>query len=514
MTHAFAMTLLAVALPLSGCDLGPDYLRPKLAIPTSFSAATPESAQAAWPDPEWWRGFGSAELDRLIADARANNQNLAAAAARVVQADAQVSISGSPLLPTVNATGNASYSRIGSTRRGSSGISGVTTGSSGTTSSTSTGSGTTTQTTNTTGSTVVSGGSSSSSHYTDSRQYSAQAAISYEADFWGKNRATYESAEAAALSSRFDQDVVALTVVTSVATTYFQALGAADRLAVANRNLRDAQSTLKVFQVRMQVGTDTALDVAQQEALVAGQAAEIPAFQSEMEQQVIALATLVGRPPESIAIKADTLFNLPSPAVGGGLPSELLARRPDVAEAEANLVSQNGNVRAARAAFFPAVQLTSQGGIESLALSSLLGPGSLLFTAAASATQTIFDNGLKQGDLNQAKGRFAELVADYRQATLQAFQDAETYLVAVRYAAQQEALERTAVAVAQRAADIARAQLAAGTVDITTVLNTQNTLFSDQDALAQVRLAHFQALINLYKALGGGWTLPGSIGST
>ena len=510
MTHALAM--LAIAQPLSGCGLGPDYFRPKLAIPAAFRAATPETAQAAWPAAEWWHAFGSPELDRLIADARTNNQDLAAAAARVVQADAQVSISGSPLLPTLSATGNASYSRLGSSRRGS--TSGITTGSSGLTSTTSTGSGTTTQTTNTTGSTVVTGSGSSVSHYTDSRQYSVQGAISYEVDFWGRNRATYESAQAAALSSRFDQDVVALTVVTAVAGTYFQALGAADRLAVARRNLRDAQATLRVFQVRVQVGTGTALDVAQQEALVAGQAAQIPALQSQLEQQVIALATLVGRPPSSITVTADTLSNLPTPTVGGGLPSELLARRPDVAEAEANLLAQNGNLRAARAAFFPAVQLTSQGGIESLALSSLLGPGSLLFTAAASVTQTIFDNGLKQGDLDQAKGRFAELVATYRQAALQAFQDAETYLVAVRYAAQQEALERTAVAVAQRAADIARAQLAAGTVDITTVLNTQNTLFSDQDALAQVRLAHFQALINLYKALGGGWVLPGGVGSS
>jgi NodT family efflux transporter outer membrane factor (OMF) lipoprotein len=421
-------------------------------------------------------------LDGLIADARANNQNLAAAAARVVQADAQVAINGSPLLPTVTATGSANYTRSGSTRSSASGL-------------------TTSQTTST-------------STYYDSRQYSALGAISYEVDFWGKNRATYQSAQAAALYSRFDQDVVALTVVTSVATTYFQALGAADRLAVARSNLQDAQSTLKVFQARVLYGTGTALDVAQQEALVAGQAAEIPSFQSQLQQQVIALATLVGRPPESISIKADTLSNLPTPTVGGGLPSELLARRPDVAEAEANLVSQNGNVRAARAAFFPAVQLTTQGGIESLALSALTGPGSLLFEAAASVTQTIFDNGLKQGNLDQAKGRFAELVADYRQATLQAFQDAETYLVAVRYAVQQEALERQAVAVARRAADIARAQLAAGTVDITTVLNTQSTLFGDLDTLAQVRLAHFQALINLYKALGGGWTLPGAIGSS
>ena len=503
---------LLLPLALAACDLGPDYARPAVAIPASFRA-TAETAQAAWPAADWWRGFGSPELNRLIADARANNQNLAAAAARVVQADAQVAITGAPLLPTLSATGNASYSRIGSTRNGS-GIAGITTGGSGTTSTTNTGSGTTTSTTNTTGSTVVAGTSTSRSRYTDSRQYSIQGAVSYEADFWGKNRATFESAQASALFSRFDQENVALTVLTSVATTYFQALGAADRLAVAYRNLQDAQQTLKVFQVRVQVGTGTALDVAQQEALVAGQAAQIPALKSQLEQQVIALSTLVGRPPESITVKADTLAGLPTPAIGGGLPSELLARRPDVASAEANLVAQNGNVRAARAAFFPTVQLTSQGGMESLALSSLLGPGSLLFTMASSITQTIFDNGLKQGDLDQAKGRFAELVADYRQATLQAFQDAETYLTAVRYAAEQEALERQAVAVAQRANDIARAQLAAGTVDITTVLNTQNTLFADQDTFVQVRLAHFQALINLYKALGGGWTLPASIGTT
>ena len=503
--------LILLALPLAACNLGPDYHRPAVAIPASFRA-TPESAQAAWPASDWWRGFGSPELDRLIADARANNQNLAAAGARVVQADAQVAITGAPLLPTVSGTGNASYSRIGSTRGG--GIAGITTGGSGTTSTTNTGAGTTTSTTNTTGSTVVSGTTGSRSRYTDSRQYSVQGAVSYEADFWGKNRATFEAAQASALYSRFDQENVALTVLTSVATTYFNALGAADRLAVARRNLADAQQVLKVFQVRMQVGTGTALDVAQQEALAAGQAAQIPALQSQLDQQVIALATLVGQPPESITIKADTLAGLPTPAVGGGLPSELLARRPDVAAAEANLVAQNGNVRAARAAFFPAVQLTSQGGIESLALSSLLGPGSLIFTAASSVTQTIFDNGLRQGDLDQAKGRFAELVADYRQATLQAFQDAETYLTAVRYAAQQETLERQAVTVAQRAADIARAQLAAGTVDITTVLNTQNALFADQDTFVQVRLAHFQALINLYKALGGGWTLPRTIGTT
>ena len=507
--------LTALASLLSACELGPAYRQPALVVPAAFRA-TSQSAAAAWPAPDWWHGFGSPELNRLIDEASANNQNLAAAAARVIQADAQVRVSGAPLLPTVSAVGNGSYTRIGggSSSRGGS-VAGITTGAAGITSaanSTSSSPNALTQGTASTGSTVVA--AAPGYKVTETREYSLQGSVSYEVDFWGKNRAALQSAQASALFSRFDQANVALTVLTSVATTYFNALGAADELAVAQRNLASARATLKVFQVRTEVGTATALDIAQQAALVAGEAAQIPNLQSQFEQQVIALATLVGAPPETITVMADTLNNLPTPAVSPGLPSELLARRPDVASAEANLLAQNGNIRVARAAFFPDVTLTAQGGVQSLALSTLLQPGSLLFSAAASVAQPLFDNGLRQGDLDLANGRYAELVADYRQAVLQAFQDADTYVVAVRYAAQQEELEREAVKVAQQAADIARAQLGAGVVDITTVLNTQTTLFTDENALAQARLAHFQALINLYKALGGGWTQPGPIGTT
>ncbi len=505
------LLVLALASLLSACELGPAYRRPGLAVPAAFRA-TAQSAQAAWPAPDWWRAFGSPELNRLIDEASANNQNLAAAAARVIQADAQVKVSGAPLLPTVSVSGDGSYTRIGGGRSSGGSVAGITTGAGGITSAGTSTSNAATQPVSTAGSTVVS--AAPGSKISETREYSLQGAVSYEVDFWGKNRAALESAQASALFSRFDQANVALTVLTSVATTYFNALGAADELAVARRNLADAQTTLKVFQVRTQVGTATALDIAQQAALVAGEAAQIPNLQSQFEQQVIALATLIGAPPESITVAADTLTNLPTPAVSAGLPSELLARRPDVASAEANLVAQNGNIRIARADFFPDVVLTAQGGVESLALSTLLQPGSLLFSAAASVTQPLFDNGQRQGNLDLAKGRYAELVADYRQAVLQAFQDADTYLVAVRYAAQQEDLDRQAVKVAQQAADIARAQLGAGVVDITTVLNTQTTLFTDENALAQARLAHFQALISLYKALGGGWTQPGPIGTT
>ena len=196
----------------------------------------------------------------------------------------------------------------------------------------------------------------------------------------------------------------------------------------------------------------------------------------------------------------------PEPLVAPGLPSELLARRPDVANAEAQLVAENANIRAARAAFFPSVQLTASGGLTSAVLTSITGPGTLVAQLASSLTQTIFDNGLRRGQLDQAKGRYAELLANYRRAVLQSFTDVEQSLTALRLFTEQERLERLAIAVAQRSADIAQAQLLAGTIDIITSLNTQTTLYNDLDLLTQIRLAQFQALVNLYKALGGGWS--------
>ncbi len=308
--------------------------------------------------------------------------------------------------------------------------------------------------------------------------------------------------------SRFDQEVVALTVVTNVATTWFTALDLQDRLTIARQNLADAEKTLAVIQGRLAAGTATALDVSQQEALVAGQRAVIPNLQNQLEQQLIGLGILVGRPPQAITARPGTLVDLALPAVYPGLPSELLARRPDVAEAEAQLVAANANIRAARAAFFPTIQLTGSAGYQSLALTSLFGPGATVISLAANLTQPVFDAGTLRGQLEQSRGRYDELVADYRKAILQAFTDVENALTALRYTAEQLALQEQAVAIAQRAADIARAQVAAGTVDITTVLTAQTTLYTDEDNLAQVRLAHFQALLNLYKALGGGWSQP------
>jgi NodT family efflux transporter outer membrane factor (OMF) lipoprotein len=489
----FPIALLAA---LTGCDLGPDYARPSLELPPAFRASR-ATAAADWPDETWWQGFGSPTLDALEVAAKAQNLDIAAAVARVRQADAQVRISGAALLPTVSATGQAEWQQSGISRRSGSGGFTTTTNTLGSSSGFSSVTPTTT---------VVGGGGRKST--ITSHIYDASSSASYEVDFWGRNRAVADSAEASAVFSRFDQQVVALTVTTNVADTWFTALAYQDRLAVAEANLRDAEQTLRVIQARLQAGTASALDVAQEAALVAGVRATIPNLRSQMEQQIIGLGILTGRPPEAIDVPAGTLRTLSLPPVAPGLPSELLARRPDVAEAEANLVAANANIRSARAAFFPTIQLTGSAGFQSAALGTLFGPGTLLLSAAASLSQPIFDGGTLRGQLEQAKGRQDELVADYRKAVLQAFTDVETALTTWRYTTEQEALEQAAVSAAQQAADIARAQLAAGTVDITTVLNAQNTLYGDQDTLAQIRLARFQALLNLYKALGGGWTQP------
>ena len=457
--------------------------------------------------------FGAPELDQLIDQAALSSPDVQAAAARIVQADQASRVAGSPLLPGVTGSLSQNYTRSGIssggfssfTSIGGAGLTGSSTSvaSPGGATGTVVPSGASTGTINTGG---LSGLSGSSSHYIDSRSYSAQLSASYEVDFWGKNLDALRAAQASGLASRFDAQTVWLTTSSSIASTYFQALGYRDRLAIAQNNLRTASDVLAAFRGRLTVGTASLLDVSQQEALVAGYRAQIPALRSQYQQEVLALGILVGQPPERIHLTPAPLVQLSLPAVDPGLPSDLLRRRPDVANAEEQLVAQNQTVRQDVANFYPSLQLTASGGLSSAALSMITGPGTVVASLASSLAQTIFDNGLKGGTLGEAKGRYRELAADYVKAVLQALTDTETALTQASFTAEQEGLEAEAVRTAQRSADIANAQLQVGTVDIVTVLNTQTTLFGDEDTLAQVRVSRFLALVSLYKALGGGWS--------
>lgn len=441
-------------------------------MPARFTAKPPEVGPV-WPSEAWWNGFRSPELSALIADAEARNFDIAAAIARIRQADAQVRITGAPLLPSLNGTAGASVTQEGFGSR------------------------------NTSVGVALSRSGAITIH-----QYNVGLDIAYEADFWGKNLSVRNAAVASAAFSRFDAQTVRLTVLTSVAQTWFTALELADRLHVAGQNLKDARQSLAVIEGRLAAGTATALDRDQQAALVATEEANVPALRSQLEQELIGLGILIGRPPEDVTVRPGTLTALAAPPVAPGLPSALLHRRPDVAAAEAQLIAANYDIKAARAAFFPTIALTGQRGYGNDALGDLFTPGGLIATLAASLTQPIFDGGALRGQLEQAKGRYQELTADYRKAVVQAFTDVENALTAWRYASEQEALQQKAVTTAKAALDAARAQIAAGTADVTTLLSTETTLFADEDTLVQVRLARFVALLDLYKALGGGWTEP------
>jgi multidrug efflux system outer membrane protein len=468
---ARASATLAVGLSLlqglGACVLN-DKLDPALEMPKNYRTSHLASA-AAVPPLEWWRGFRSPELTDLMEQASAANFDIAAALARIVQADAQARIAGAALLPTLNATLEAQRSR--------------------------------------TPATIATGSTSRRASAVERPLYTAALNASYQLDFWGKVRAQIRAADYSALASRFDREVVELSTLVSVANTYFLVLEGQDRLRVARENLASSERILKLIQDRFNNGTASALEVAQQASLTAIVRASIPPLAEQTEQNKATLALLVGRAPENLAVRGGSLYRLGVPRVSPGLPSELLTQRPDIREAELKLASADANVYAARAAFLPNIQLTGQGGFESAALRTLFGPNALFYTIAASLTQPIFQGGLLLGQLDLQKGMREELLQDYRKAVISAFTDVERALVAVQQTARQEVLQRQAVAESRRAFELSEERLRAGTIDLTTVLQTEQTLFQQEDALAQVRFARLQAVVALFQALGGGWFL-------
>lgn len=451
----------SIAMTLGGCFLS-DKPEPGLDIPARYSgsSANPKVAEAALPKLDWWRGFRSRELTNIVEQSLDANLDIAVAIARIVQADAQSRISGAALLPNVALDASASRSR--SSR-------------------------------------------SVSATARDTNTLSTTLTASYELDFWGKNRASLRAAEQSAVAARYDREVVALSTVTSAANAYFQVLAAQERLGAARDNLTSANRVLDLIRQRVNAGTASDLELAQQESVVQTQRATIPPLMQTVTQNKNTLAVLMGRSPESVRIRGGSLRAIATPRVTPGLPSELLAQRPDIRYAEANLAAANANVEVARANMLPNITLTGEGGVQAAALKTLLKPESTLYSAVAGLTQPIFDGGTLQGTLDQKKGIQDELLQSYRKAVISAFSDVETALDAVRQTAQTARLQAAVVSSSRRAFDISEQRLREGTTDLVTVLQTQQTLFSAQDSLTQARLSHLQAIVSLYSALGGGW---------
>ncbi len=469
MPHALPpAATLALALLLAGCGLRPDAPSSGLATPARLVAANP-AIPAAWPESDWWSGFGSAELDALMLAANTAGFDLRMAEAQLREADANVRVTGQLLLPT----GNASFT----TNRS--------------------------QTPLSTASGVPVAGRS---RFTQRVLYGAQLSASYEVDFWGRTRNSVLVAQEAAAAARFNVGVVRITTQASVANAYFAVLSAQEQLGIQQANLATAERVLGVIQSRVTAGTANGLDLAQQTTLVAQQRAAMPPLRQALEVNLYALGTLTGQPPQGLARPQLPLAAVKLPAVAPGLPVEVLVRRPDVWLAEANLASAQANVAVARAALLPTVQLTTTGGFQTLIFDNLLRPGSVLFSLVGGVTQPIFQQWQlrAQRDFNQA--RADELLESYRKAIVAALVDTETAVATLRETSALVELQEAATASAERANGISEAQFRAGTIDLITLLNTQITLFNARNQLAQARLQRLQAAVGLFRALGGGWS--------
>jgi outer membrane protein, multidrug efflux system len=427
-------------------------------LPARFkNAATTDPV--GWPTDGWWRVLSSKELDRFMLAARSANLDTEAASARLEQANAQIKVATQALIPSLSAVSDA-----GQTYRGSA---------------------------------AGSGGLS--------RSLSASLGTSYELDFWGKNISIRRSAEAGAAASAFDLSTVIITTDASVANTYFQAVALKQQIAIARDNLASAQRILDAVRARVQFGTVSNLDEAQQESLVDNVRAAIPGLELQFEQNVHALAILLGQTPESLKVTGSSLNAIKIPRIRPGLPSQLIERRPDIALAEAQLAAVRFDIQSAKARLLPSIQLTGEGGFQSAALRTLLNPTSQFYQMAAGITQPILDAYALQGQVEVSQARFRELLAAYQKAVLVALQEVESALVAYQKTAEQEALRSKAAESSQRAYDISLEQLRAGIIDRTTLLDTEQTLFSAQNALVQARLVRLQSVVDLYRALGGGW---------
>ena len=448
-------------LVLTGCD----HLRfePTLpfSVPSEFETNTHTEATKI---SEWWKRFGSSELNEYMDTVSDGNLDIAVAVARMEQSEAQADVALAALFPVLTYTDNASRSQASGTN-----VPGKIT------------------------------------KPTIRNSFTKQINASYVLDVWGMNRDLLNAAIRNRDASNYQVEVVRLTAQATVVSNFLIFAANYERVAIAKQNLVNAQRVLRVIKERLAAGTASALDVAQQENLVATQRATIPALRLTAETSRTALALVIGRPPQGFHPETRTTRRLRVPKVSPGLPSTLIVRRPDVRVAEEQMLANDANVDAARKAFLPNIQLTGFAGYQSAALSTLFRPESIIWNIAAGITQPIFDGGKLRAQLHLSEAQRQELLETYRKAILQSLTDVENALLSLRENAEREVAQLVAVRTAQLAFTLSEQRLREGTIDLTTLITAQNSLFQAQDSLIQIRLARLQAVVSLFQALGGDW---------
>ncbi len=455
--------LLGAVLLLAGCLMGPNYKQPELDLPTGQAADN----FSIFTNAQWWTVFDDEVLNQLETEALAYNKDLQAAVARVDEARAAVGIATADQLPSLSAA--AQSGRAGSKA-----------------------------------------GSGES-------QSTANVSVSFELDLWGKYRRLSEAARAQLLASEAARDTVRLTLTADVAKNYFALRMLDAQLEIAQRTLKARQENVRIYTSRYKNGYSTEVDLKRVEANMASVQAQEQQLRLKISQTETALSVLVGKSPRQIAEGATprgkklaeiTLI----PNVPEGLPSDLLARRPDVRSAEGSLIAANANIGAARAAYFPSIPLTASAGYASGALNNLFTGSSGVWAIGGQLLAPIFEGGKIRAQNKQAEAKYREMLATYEKTVQGAFKEALDALSANRINREIfESYNQQTVAM-QRSYDLTKKQEDAGLIGVTDLLSVEENLLSAEMNLASARNDELAAVVNLSKALGGGWNVQDGFG--
>jgi multidrug efflux system outer membrane protein len=449
----------------SACRVGPRYARPPVDAPAAFRGAPADSARSAsLGEAKWWEVFRDEELQKLIARALAENYDVRIAAARVLQARAQLTITRADQFPTVTADATATRERTAATRQGGFAL-----------------------------------------PASNQSIYHIDATLAWEIDFWGKFRSATEAERATLLGTQWAARAVLVSVVDLVAQGYFTLRELDLELEIARRTLAAREESLRLTRVQEAGGIVSMLDVREAEQLAYTAASVITDTERLITQQENALSTLLGQNPGPIARGRPLVDQPEPPQVPAGMPSSLLERRPDIRQAEQTLIAATARIGVAKAALFPEIALTSAAGFQSNALSALLSGPATLWSVSGGVVQQIFNAGRLKANVRLTEAQQLEFVYTYRQTVQQAFREVSDGLVGYQKTGELRRQLAELVTSTQDAARLSDIRYRGGVASYLEVLTSQTNAFNAELALARGRLNELLALVQLYAALGGGW---------
>jgi len=458
------IALSLIMLLASGCAVGPNYKRPSVTVPGTYRGAIPQEATQpaaeSIGDQKWWEVFQDPQLQDLIHTALQQNYDVRIAATRILQAQAQVGITRADQLPTISGGVEAVNQRSARSKF-------------------------------------------FPAFETSSNQ--VDLSLAWELDFWGKYRRATESARANLLATQWARQAVISTLVSDVAAAYFQLRELDLELEISRRTLASRRDSLQLTQTLASGGATSMLDVRQAEQLVFTAAETIPDLERRIEQQENFLSILLGNNPGPITRGTKLTEQPHAPEIPAGLPSSLLERRPDIRQAEAQLIAANAQIGVAKAAYFPQITLTASGGYQSSALTSLFTGPAGLWNFGGSLVQPIFTGGRIRSNVKFTEARQQEAALIYQQTVQQAFRGVSDALVEYRkdreFREQQEQLTFSA----QDAARLSETRYRGGATSYLEVLTNETNYFDAELGLAQAQLNELLGLVRIYSNLGGGW---------